>query len=60
MTYRTHCVVDEEITVSGHLPVLFRGSLDDCEDWVAEREKIDPKKVHRGGYGIDGPQRGEF
>lgn len=27
-----------------------------AEAWVAEREKIEPEKVHRGGFGIDGPE----
>jgi hypothetical protein len=33
--------------------VVFRGTLDDCEAWVAEREKVEPENVHRGRYGID-------
>lgn len=31
----------------------------EAEEWVARQEKVDPEKVHRGGYGIDGPERGD-
>ncbi len=34
-------------------PVLFRGTLAECEAWVYERSKTDPGGVYQGHYGID-------
>jgi hypothetical protein len=57
-------VIDEEQTyVDGHgrtryVVVAVFATLAEAEDFVAELEKRDPEKVHRGGYGIDGPEQG--
>lgn len=52
------CVVDEE---SEPNPVVLQrfATLAEAEAWIAEMEKSNPEKVHRGGYGIDGPVNGE-
>jgi hypothetical protein len=31
-------------------------TIKEAEDWIAEREQIDPEGVHRGDYGIDAPE----
>jgi hypothetical protein len=37
--------------------VVFTGdSIRECENWIAEREKIEPEAVHAGVYGIDGTE----
>lgn len=46
-------VVDCDSAPGEPIPVMFCGTLAECEAWVAEREKIEPENVHRGRYGID-------
>lgn len=53
---QTAAVIDQD-SASGPgeiYTVVFRGTLAECEAWVADREKIEPENVHRGRYGIDG------
>lgn len=54
MTKTRDChVIDEE---QDHRKVASFGSVAECEQFIAMREKVEPSKVHRGGYGIDAPE----
>lgn len=48
-------IVDEEHD-GGPKVVARTTTLREAENWIAEREKSEPEKVHRGGYGIDAPE----
>jgi hypothetical protein len=53
-------ITDEESATKpgDRLRVVARfNTVKEAEDWIAEREKIDPDKVHRGGYGINAPEK---
>lgn len=58
-------VVDSEQTYKDskgftRLTVVKRcDTVAEAEAFVAEREKVEPDKVHRGAYGIDGPEQGD-
>ena len=45
-------VVDEEARKN----VKRFASIEAAEQWIAKQEKVEPEKVHRGGYGIDYPE----
>jgi hypothetical protein len=49
------CIVDEENN-NGPLVLKRFDTIAEAENWIAEQEKIDPDKVHRGGFGIDAPE----
>lgn len=55
---KTVTVVDEEREVgNGKQFVAARfGTVKEAEQWIANREKTEPEKVHRGGYGINYPE----
>ena len=39
------------------LEVMARfDTIQEAEQWIAEREKIEPDFVHSGAYGIDAPE----
>lgn len=50
------CYVIDEGAEGGPKTIASFETVKDAEDYIAELEKSQPDKVHRGGFGIDAPE----
>lgn len=55
MTKKNCHVIDEEKKDGCRIIHSF-ATVAECESKIAEIEKTEPEKVHRGGFGIDAPE----
>jgi hypothetical protein len=49
------CVVDEETKPNPTVINRF-STIEEATQWIEDQIRINPDKVHRGGYGIDAPE----
>jgi hypothetical protein len=53
----TQVSVDYYDGTTREVKILYRcNTIKEAEDWIAEREKVDPDNVHAGHYGINAPE----